>query len=350
MVLDLDTRLELIKLFYKNNESPISTLRAYMRAHNMKKEPFSVQSISRLVAKFEESKSLHDLPKAGRPSKDNERLEVIENSLLSLQEANPHGHASSRSVAKQTGIPQSSVVRILAKMGYHPYKLRLHQELLPADLPQRINFANWILRNEESLKNIIWSDEAYFSLDGEVNRHNSVVWACENPNKIITKKLHSPKVCVWMGFSAKHKLQPFFFTENVNQDNYTDLLHSHVVPQLKQKRIFRSTIFQHDGAPPHFSLKCREFLEKNFGEDRVIGRGFGVSWPPRSPDLSPLDYYLWGAVKARVYHAFIPRDIPELKEKITDVINEINMEEINNSVMNIIERCQLVLHNNGSHF
>ncbi|EZA52866.1 hypothetical protein X777_07985 [Ooceraea biroi] len=45
---------------------------------------------------------------------------------------------------------------------------------------------------------------------------------------------------------------------------------------------------QMDGAPPH-----RHFLDQNFN-GRWIGRGGPIAWPPRSPDLTSSDVYLWG--------------------------------------------------------
>ena len=48
----------------------------------------------------------------------------------------------------------------------------------------------------------------------------------------------------------------------------------------------------HDGAPAHFSLVAREFLNATY-EDRWIGRGGPHLWPARSPDLNPLDFFLW---------------------------------------------------------
>ena len=36
-------------------------------------------------------------------------------------------------------------------------------------------------------------------------------------------------------------------------------------------------------------------------EDRIISRRADVVWPPQSCDLTPLDYYLWGAVKDKCY-------------------------------------------------
>ena len=56
----------------------------------------------------------------------------------------------------------------------------------------------------------------------------------------------------------------------------------------------------HDGAPAHFSLSARRYLNQKFGL-RWIGRGGPIAWPPRSPDLNPLDFYLWGHLKYLVY-------------------------------------------------
>jgi hypothetical protein len=59
-------------------------------------------------------------------------------------------------------------------------------------------------------------------------------------------------------------------------------------------------IFQQDGAPPHWNTIVRDALEKHY-PGRWIGRGGPISWPSRSPDISPLDFFLWGYVKDIVY-------------------------------------------------
>jgi hypothetical protein len=33
----------------------------------------------------------------------------------------------------------------------------------------------------------------------------------------------------------------------------------------------------------------------------VIGRSYAQDWPPRSPDLNPLHYNVWGYMKVLVY-------------------------------------------------
>ena len=58
--------------------------------------------------------------------------------------------------------------------------------------------------------------------------------------------------------------------------------------------------FQHDGVPPHYTRHVKEYLHESF-PNRWLGRGGPVAWPPSSPDLTPLDYYLWGHMKTLVY-------------------------------------------------
>ena len=58
--------------------------------------------------------------------------------------------------------------------------------------------------------------------------------------------------------------------------------------------------FQHNGAPPHYTRHVSEYLNESFPK-RWLGRGGRVAWPPRSPDLTPLDYYLWGHMNTLVY-------------------------------------------------
>ena len=54
--------------------------------------------------------------------------------------------------------------------------------------------------------------------------------------------------------------------------------------------------YQRDGATRHFRQVVRQYLNQQFGN-----RGVAQNWPPRSPDLYSLDYYVWSFVKAMVY-------------------------------------------------
>jgi hypothetical protein len=60
--------------------------------------------------------------------------------------------------------------------------------------------------------------------------------------------------------------------------------------------------YMHDGAPVHFSRAVRVVLS-NTCHDRLIGTGGPTAWPPLSPGLNHLDFYLWEHLKTLVYAA-----------------------------------------------
>jgi hypothetical protein len=80
----------------------------------------------------------------------------------------------------------------------------------------------------------------------------------------------------------------------------------------------------HGGAPPHFLRIVRQHLTQTYGE-QWIGRGSPVSWPARSPDLNPLDFWLWGHLKALVYSAPI-NGLEVLQERVENACREIRVE------------------------
>ena len=52
---------------------------------------------------------------------------------------------------------------------------------------------------------------------------------------------------------------------------------------------------------------------------------WGIDWAARSPDMNPLDFGVWGILKARVF-ATLPSTMQELRDKITFEINKLNTE------------------------
>jgi len=57
--------------------------------------------------------------------------------------------------------------------------------------------------------------------------------------------------------------------------------------------------FQHDGAPSHFTRHVMQHHSDTF-PNRWIGRGSTIDWLPRCPDLTPLDFCIWGLMKSEV--------------------------------------------------
>ncbi|GFW60884.1 putative LOC100569746 [Trichonephila clavipes] len=79
--------------------------------------------------------------------------------------------------------------------------------------------------------------------------------------------------------------------------------------------------FQQDGATCHTARATIDLLKDTFG-DRLISRFGPVNWPPRSCDLTPLDYFLWDYVKSLVY-ADKPQTLDHLEDNIRRVIADI---------------------------
>ncbi|KAJ8933896.1 hypothetical protein NQ318_001689 [Aromia moschata] len=109
------------------------------------------------------------------------------------------------------------------------------------------------LENPDFLQNILYTDEATFTTNGIVSSQNIRMWR---------------------------------FTDALGELplDYRYNLH-----------------LQLDGAPIHNAVIVRNWLNENF-PNYWIGRSSPlIRWPPRSPDITPLDFFLWGRIKNKVY-------------------------------------------------
>lgn len=104
--------------------------------------------------------------------------------ILAAVELNPQ--VSSRDLAKDSGISHRSVLNIMKDNKLHPFHISLHQQLDNDDFMRRTNYCIWIqneiARDHNFPHNVLWSDEATFKSDGNVNRHNMHYWSLENPH------------------------------------------------------------------------------------------------------------------------------------------------------------------------
>lgn len=110
----------------------------------------------------------------------------------------------------------------------------------------------------------------------------------------------------------------------------------------------RQMFFQHDGAPPHTALQARRVLDASY-PDRCIGRGGPVNWSARSPDLNPLDFFLWGTVKQYLYRERI-NSREELEERIIEAFATVTPEMLRNAQQSLIQRARLCIQCGGEHF
>lgn len=124
-------------------------------------------------------------------------------------------------------------------------------------------------------------------------------------------------VNVWCGMVGRHLIGPYFFDHCLTAVRYLEFLQNDLPILLEAIHLRRNMLwFQQDGAPAHNSRIVQEHLNEHF-EGRWMGTRGPVQWPPRSPDLTPLDFFLWGTIKNIVYES-PSNDIDGLKQKIVD--------------------------------
>ena len=147
-------------------------------------------------------------------------------------------------------------------------------------------------------------------------------------------------------FGGKGQLHFVEDKAKINTDYYTKELLPKLFTDCRTVLQPDAFIFQQDGAPAHSSRLSQQFIAQNCPD--FISKD---EWPPNSPDLNPLDFYVWGAMLAR-YQAYQPK--PENKEQLRAVLEEIWMslpqESINKAILSFRKRLRACVRAEGKHF
>ena len=101
-----------------------------------------------------------------------------------------------------------------------------------------------------------------------------------------------------------------------------------------------------DGLACHTAKATLDVLRHVF-EDHIISRRADVVWTSRSCDLTPLHYYVWGAVKDKCYAE--TETIDALKDNISEDIGEIQLHTIDNVLKNWTDRVGFCMASRGSY-
>lgn len=296
MVYSLEEKVELIALFFKNDE-------CYNRAANLFNELHPNKFVSRkyvseVVAKFRQTGSVVN------KKRDTEREFPVRNEATAIEvlgQITADPTLSTRKLSTITNISRTTIRRILKQHKFHPYKIHLVQQLNEDDFDRRLEFCEImtarITADQNFLFNICFSDECTFYLNSTVNRHNCRYWSDSNPRIFHEVHTQNPeKLNVWVGIFGDRLIGPIFLEDNLTGDIYLNMLQNIIYPLLveivehDERYQENLLVFQQDGAPPHFARHVREFLGQHFPA-QWIGRRGPMEWPARSPDLTPLDFF-----------------------------------------------------------
>ncbi|PRD33585.1 UNVERIFIED_CONTAM: hypothetical protein NCL1_17226 [Trichonephila clavipes] len=209
-----------------------------------------------MMKKFEATCSLSSHQRSGGPSITAAVATIVEQTVQSILAIAAHGKCSAREISRQTGVSYGSVWKTLRiTLRRYPHKLQHNQELKPPDFDSHRDFVNLVFSKMEEqhdwLRSVLWTDEVHFTLSGEVITHNCRMWTTENPHAFVQ---------------------------------------SNIIPELEARLTLQIVTFTQEGAPPHIALHVQRLLRSAFGDARIISRYFNHAWPPRSPDLTIVNF------------------------------------------------------------
>lgn len=220
----------------------------------------------------------------------------------------------------------------------------------------RIIFCETLLRRKEQdryfFNKILWTDECTFTTAGVFNRRNTHFWSTQNPREISEMKFQGRRsLHVWCGILNHQIIGPIFYEGSLTGERYLQFLTQEIEVLLEMLPIrqYFQIIWHQDGAPPHNVRPVVHFLNNRY--ETWIGRQGTIQWPPNSPDLTPLDAFLWGYLKNKVY-AQRSANIEELSARISYYINDLNRNNaifISNAINKLENDYRECINRNGGH-
>ena len=345
MPLTIEERIFLVEFVFREGDKySVCVQERFQERFPLTKLPHR-DTVRDLVNKFRRTGSVKDEGRSGRPLKlDEDKLDEINNKIMQSPSK------SMRKLAQETNLSVGSAHKATRKaLGLFPYKVTAVQELQSTDFDKRLNYCHWMKNfvtnnGNEILNDTLFSDEAWFYLQGSVHSQNTRLWSNENPHEIQEIPLHCEKVGVWVAISRRRIVGPIFFNDTVNSERYCSVILQPFIAQLSDQER-QIGYFQQDGATAHTANNTMRCLQNVFGR-RLISKGL---WPPRSPDLSPPDFYLWGAMKGSVYRNR-PKTLGDLQKSIDDYVRSIPPNTLQRVFDNMMRRVDLCIEAKGQHF
>lgn len=317
---------EMVRLYYTHDGNARRTAAACEQVFNRRVHH---QAILRTVRRFARTGRVDVRRPPGRPSAV--RSFNFDLDVLLYQRENPH--SSERQTARVVGCGKTTVHRVLHTYGMRPFRSHVVHGQREGDKERRLLFLAHMEALREQVPHLatalLWTDESTFTNNGLFNRWNFRTWADENPRLSYSTR-HQVRftVNVWCGLVGNHLIGPHFLTGgSLNGERYLQFLQE-VLPELLEDvplATRQAMWFQHDGCPAHNARAVTRHLDARF-RSRWIGNRSLISWPARSPDLTPLDYFLWGYLKNKVYDASLPpiASAAELQQRIIDACESVS--------------------------
>lgn len=328
-------------------------------ANEFPNKAWSIASVSRVINKIDNDESTERKPGSGRPKSVRTQQNIVRVSeLICSQDDDPHSHKSPREIERETGIPRSSVRRIVKQdLQLKTYKRVIGQKLNENVKLKRLQRSRELLErfpNERSVRSIWFTDEKTFTVATPVNSQNDRVYSVATKKsqvqerRLIRERDHfSRGIMVSIGVSRMGKTSVVFVEPGakVNSEYYCEqVLRRGLLPDILSRCGRHNWTLQQDGAPSHTARNTINFLRQenvNFIEPDM--------WPPNSPDLNPVDYAIWGALQEKVYLRRKFTTVEQLKLAIIEEWRNLGQRFIDRSINEWRRRLEKVVEKQGGH-
>lgn len=186
------------------------------------------------------------------------------------------------------------------------------------------------LKGIDAGKVIVFSDEKNFTVDAHVNRMNDRYIGKDvksTPSEItFAGRSKFPAKAMMLGIvcSDGMALPPFWVDGSMNVKKYKNLLVYHIIPTLNSMYGEGNWIWTQAGAPCHTAKAIQSYLDNKLGS-----RGFWSKalWPPNSPNLNPLDFFVWQHVETKA-SATPHKSVSALKAAVTTAWMKMSEEDV----------------------
>lgn len=274
----------------------------------------------------------HFEEKRGRPPISQEKKQEV----VSYFEKSPE--STLREALKETEISISTMKKTLNENKVYYMKKIPIPNLTDEYKSKRVQFSNYIKSFPPNAPpKIIITDESTV----EVNLLKGGIWRKRGhypPGSFKGKDPHPVHVMVWGGIGpGGYKTKLLRVNGKMNSIKYIQLLTDNEIFIDLYKNFQNNYIFQQDNAPCHVSRYSKSVLN-----DCVPAM---IDWPPKSPDLSPIEQ-VWNFLKGKMVGlTFSNADL--LFQRLSQEWDAIPPEMIHNYYESFRARCIVCSRNNG---
>ena len=239
-------------------------------------------------------------------------------------------------------VSKATIIRCLDRQEHLEYKhYRKRPKLAAENVSDRKAFAQGHITWQNQWKNIIFSDEKAFNLDGPDGW--SSYWHDLRKEEIVfsKRKFAGGSVKVWVGFSHSGKANLGIFTGAFTSKKYISLLSLCLEPFYRsmEEETDENILFQQDNDSRNVSQATLQWLE----EHGILLLG----WPANSPDLSPAENIFSSLSRAVYKNNHHYNNKKELQNALIACWDSLSQEVIQNTINSMNDRMIAVIAAHG---